>query len=98
MIDFENDANPFEERRESIAPWRALAAIDISESPKLIQRAETFYKLGFRAKDSAHLSCAVEANCDVFLTTDKGILKKSHLISELAIINPVDYDFNNDDD
>jgi predicted nucleic acid-binding protein len=98
MMDFENDANPFEERRESISPWRALAFIDISESPELIERAESISELGLRAKDSIHLSCAIEANCDVFLTTDKGILNKAHLISDLAIINPVDYTFSNDDD
>ena len=98
MMDFENDANPFEERRESIASWKALASIDVSESPTVVERAESFSKLELRAKDSIHLSCAIEAKCDVFLTTDKGILNKSHLISELAIINPVDYDFSNDDD
>jgi len=32
MMDFENDANPFEDRRISISVWKGLAAVDISAS------------------------------------------------------------------
>jgi predicted nucleic acid-binding protein len=98
IMDFENDANPFEDRRCSISQWRDLAAIDISESTKVIVRAEGISKLGLKAKDSLHLSCAIEAGCKIFLTTDKGILNKASLIPELAILNPVDYDFDDDND
>ena len=45
-------------------------------------------------KDSIHLSCAIEAGSSIFFTTDTGILKKADLISDLALINPVDYEFN----
>lgn len=94
MMDFENDANPFEDRKISISHWRELAAFDISASENVVSRAKQMNQLGFKPKDSLHLACAVEAKCAIFLTTDTGILKKSGLISDLAIINPVDYDFN----
>ena len=93
MLDFENDANPFEDRRICISPWRSFASIDISNSDEVIARAHHISKLGFRPKDSIHLACAIEAGCAVFLTTDIGIIKKAALISERAIINPVNYDF-----
>ncbi|MGJ8656561.1 MAG: PIN domain protein [Akkermansiaceae bacterium] len=98
MMDFENEANPFEERRNSISIWKHLVSTDVSESESVIERAESITKHGIKPKDAGHLACAIEAHCDVFLSTDKGILNKANLISELAIINPVDYNFNNNDD
>lgn len=98
MMDFENDANPFEERRISISNWRDLALIDINESGEVVARAEAICNLGFKAKDAIHISCAIEAQCKIFLSTDKGILGKADLVPELAIINPVDYNFPEYDD
>ena len=98
ILDFENDANPFEHRRVSISPWQTLASVDISESNEIIARAQALVGIGFKSKDALHISCAIEARCKVFLSTDKGILSKASLVPELAIINPVDYDFDDDDD
>ena len=94
MMDFENDANPFENRRISISVWRRLAAVDISASEGVLSRARRIHLMGFKPKDSIHLSCAIEAGSSIFFTTDTGILKKADLISDLALINPVDYEFN----
>lgn len=93
MMDFENHANPFEDRRVSISSWRTLASTDIPPSRDVIARALKINHLGFKPKDSIHLSCAIEAGCHLFLTTDKGILGKSELITDLAIISPLDYPF-----
>jgi hypothetical protein len=93
MMDFENDANPFEDRRISISVWRRLAAVDISASEGVLSRARRIHLMGFKPKDSIHLSCAIEAGSSIFFTTDTGILKKADLISDLALINPVDYEF-----
>lgn len=98
MLDFENAANPFEDRRNSISEWRNLAAVDIPGSASVFDRSRQLSALGFRIKDSVHLACAMEAGCAIFLTTDIGILKKAALISNLAILNPVDYDFTPHDD
>jgi predicted nucleic acid-binding protein len=94
MMDFENEANPFMERKLSISNWRNIATVDISSSKELISRARRINEIGFKAKDSIHLACAMEAGCAKFLTTDTGILKRAALISGLEIMNPVDYDFN----
>jgi len=93
-MDFENDANPFEDRRISISVWRGLAAVDISASEGVLSRARRIHLMGFKPKDSIHLSCAIEVGSSIFFTTDTGILKKADLISDLALINPVDYEFN----
>lgn len=94
MMDFENNANPFEDRRISISRWRPLASVDIAVSDAVVSRAHIMHLLGFKPKDSLHIACAIEAACGIFLTTDTGILKRSSLISDIAIINPVDFEFN----
>ncbi len=98
ILDFENDANPFEERRTSIATWRRLASVDVYETDEIIARAQRLNEVGFKPKDALHVSCAIAARCGVFLSTDGGILNKAGLVPELAIQNPVDYDFANHDD
>ena len=39
MLDFENAANPFEERRTTISGWRQYATMDIEETPIILQHA-----------------------------------------------------------
>jgi predicted nucleic acid-binding protein len=53
--------------------------------------ANKFHLLGIGKKDSIHLACAIETKADYFITTDNGILKKNTEISEISILNPVDF-------
>ena len=91
ILDLENAANPFPERLERIATWKALAVIDISESADVLDSANAFLGFGLRSKDCLHLACAIQAKCSVFLTTDDGILKKSENLSEIRVLNPVSH-------
>jgi len=68
-----------------------LAAIDISESEEVVARAQALNGLGFKAKDAIHIISHAPL-------TDGELLKKAGLVSELAIMNPVDYDFSHDDE
>jgi predicted nucleic acid-binding protein len=89
ILDHENGDNPYEERREAIAPWKCQAVVNIDVSEEVILRAFAIAKLGIRGKDSLHVSCAIQAKCRYFLTTDKGILKKR--VEGITLLNPVDY-------
>jgi predicted nucleic acid-binding protein len=44
-----------------------------------------------KPKDSLNLACAIESGCQYFITTDKVLLKKAVLFSEIKIINPIDF-------
>lgn len=46
---------------------------------------------GFRKMDSLHLASAMALQCDIFLTTDDGILKKRSKVDKIKILNPVEY-------
>lgn len=88
MIDFENAANPFEERRTTISGWRQFATLDIEETPLILQQANLLAAMGLKAKDALHLACAMAGACQYFLTTDDGILRYRPDIEEVTIIDP----------
>jgi predicted nucleic acid-binding protein len=91
IIDFENAANPFDDRREAIQRWRTEAVIDVDESAKVLTLASRMESNGLRAKDALHLACAIAARCDVFLTTDDVVLKKMRGSSDIMVLSPTDF-------
>jgi predicted nucleic acid-binding protein len=88
ILDAENTANPFEERKTAIENWKNNAIIDINENSEIIDSAIALTKIGLRSKDALHIACAISANCNYFITTDDAILNKNSMIDNLTIIDP----------
>ena len=91
ILDFENEANPFHERKYTIEKWRLISTIDINENDKILLKATNFTKDGLKAKDALHVACAIEMGCDYFLTTEDGIIKKMQNNSQIETVNPIDF-------
>ncbi len=91
ILDFENEANPFLERKYAIEKWKHLSVIDVEESGEVLKLAEQFVNKGIKGKDALHVACAVVADCAYFLTTDIIVLKKLNAVNEITVINPVDF-------
>lgn len=91
ILEYENSKNPFEERTKRIAKWKNVAAMNIQSTPDVIDEARTIMQLGVKTKDSLHIASAITGQASYFITTDKGILKKANSISELRIVNPIDF-------
>ena len=91
ILDHENQANAFEERKRTIQQWQHLAAIDVSETPEIIERAEHLKQRTINSKDALHVACAIWAHCDVFVTTDDRILKKFQDFDELEVVSPLTF-------
>ena len=91
ILDYENDCNPFNERRESIQKWRKYAVIDVEETKWIIEKAREIMNLGVKSKDALHVSCAVASKCDYFLTTDKRLISKLKNFEEITVINPLNF-------
>lgn len=89
MLEYENMQNPFEIRRNSIIKWKEIAEINVSENESVLRMAELLSAKGLKAKDAIHISCAIESECDYFLTTDMGILKKD--IDDILVRNPIEF-------
>jgi predicted nucleic acid-binding protein len=88
ILDFENAANPFEERRAAVGLWARRAVVDIEETPELLERARSLAASGIRTKDALHVASAVEARCDYFVTTDDILLKRLSGYTEIVVLDP----------
>lgn len=91
ILDFENQNNPFMDRRERIQEWRRYAKVDCVENPTIKSVAESLKQKGLREIDSLHVACAIHTGCDYFITTDDKILSKSAMIDGIAIDDPVGF-------
>ena len=53
---------------------------DIEENDAILAIGRKLEKIGLKKVDALHISCAIYAKCNYFITTDKGILKKAKRI------------------
>jgi predicted nucleic acid-binding protein len=77
ILDYENNQNPFSNRRQSIAAWKELSIIDVDESESVLQKAEILSKNGIAVADALHVAAAIEAGVDYFFTTDYLLIRKT---------------------
>ena len=91
ILDFENEENPFIERKESISLWKNYSFINVVETENILQTAENLTKIGLRAKDALHIASAMEAKANYFLTTDDKILNKASKLNKIVVLNPIDF-------
>ncbi|MFO0794357.1 MAG: PIN domain-containing protein [Candidatus Brocadiaceae bacterium] len=89
ILDFENNANPFLERRIEIQKWKVLANSFVNETEEILSEMDKLTSISLRPIDALHIACAIALKCDFFLTVDKGILKKSTEISQIKALNPI---------
>jgi hypothetical protein len=89
MLDFENNANPYDERQTAIAQWRRIALEYCAPSDSVLERGREIMRLGVHTSDALHISCAAEKRCDYFITTDKKLLNK--VVPSIIITNPIDF-------
>ncbi len=91
ILDFENEANPFEQRRLAIRGWKNHASADTDETKEIVKIAEKFYPMGIKSKDSIHLACAISMQCEYLLTTDDELIKKASGIREIKVSDPISF-------
>ena len=89
ILEHENDDNPYLERKIAIGDFLKYAIIDLDETQEVIKIAEQARKTGLKTKDSLHIACAIVANCDYLLTTDKRFLK--YRDNRIQVLNPIQF-------
>jgi predicted nucleic acid-binding protein len=89
IMDYEVSYNPFLDRKNQILKWKNIATVDIDESEKVIALANEIMAKNIKSKDSLHLACAIEAECNFFITTDGKMLNKP--LEKITIIDPIDF-------
>ena len=72
---YENGNSPYTKNKITIEKFfeNATTFVDISKVEIIEWKANEIMKYGVKSKDALHLSCAIEAACDYFITTDDGI-------------------------
>jgi len=91
MLDYENEANPFPERKETIANWKKQAVADTGETKTLLSIASRLNTIGIKAKDALHVASSVVMQCDYLITTDIYLVKKLTNFEEVKVVSPVDF-------
>ena len=91
VLTYEVTKNPIKKRRSLILSWKEGAVTDVVSSQKVVERGKEFEQLGVKPKDALHLASALQAGCDWFLTTDRGILNKVEEIEGMRVANPIDF-------
>jgi predicted nucleic acid-binding protein len=89
MLDYENDMNPYEEKRNAIAPWKKIANDYCVSSNDILSAGRKIAEYGIRAKDALHIACAIKSGCEYFITTDEKLTDKT--LTNIKIINPIDF-------
>lgn len=91
ILDYENQFNPFDERREAIQRWKNHAAIDVEESEEVLTRANQLEGKGISNKDALHIACAILGKCEYFLTTDETLIMRLKETGDLQVMNPTEF-------
>jgi predicted nucleic acid-binding protein len=91
MNEYENNDNPYDDKREAIGAWEHIAAQLCPPNERILEKGMEIQHIAIKPKDSLNLACAIESGCRYFVTTDKALLKKAGLFSEIEIINPIDF-------
>jgi len=92
MLEFENELNPFTERKGEIVLLSRLARHLIEPNQAIQVKAENLERNGIKGKDSVHLGCALVGGCSHFVTCDDRIIKRSAALDlRMVVCNPVGF-------
>ena len=92
MLYYENDCNPHGARKEAIRQFLedyTISYVDENIRKPIETNARIIMGNGIKYKDAVHVACAMYAKCDLFITTDKRLLKYHD--GKLKIINPTEF-------
>lgn len=89
---FENNNNPYEERRVFINLCLQKAKHIQSINKEILSRAQEIEILQIRGLDALHIACAEEIKADYFLTCDDKIPKRYK--GSIKVQNPIDFVIN----
>lgn len=89
ILEYENAQNPYEMRKDAIIQWKEISSKSVVQNEAILKFAENLKDTGVKTKDALHLSCAVHAKSNYFITTDKKLLNLK--LTEIKIRNPIDF-------
>ena len=92
MLRYECSQNPFEMRRAAIIEFideNAAIYVSIERQREIERQAADIMKTGVKFKDACHVSSALFAHCEYFISTDKRLLK--YPTTAIKLVNPIEF-------
>jgi len=89
MLYYENSKNTNIAKKNAIVNFARNAKIIVTSSENIICIANDIRATGVKEIDALHVACAIEANCDYFITTDDRVLKYKD--NRIQIVDPIDF-------
>jgi predicted nucleic acid-binding protein len=83
---------PYEDKQNGILKFISeinTEYIGTDKTDTVIPFVNEIIATGIKEKDARHVACAIYAECDYLLTTDKRLLK--YKSEKIKLINPVDF-------
>ena len=87
-MDYENQMDPFGERKRAIGWWKSRAVLDVEETTGVLEKANALHEQGMRNNDALHIACAFAGKCEYFVTTDDLVLKHARDVQGIKIVDP----------
>jgi predicted nucleic acid-binding protein len=91
VMELENAVNPDMNRKLAVGEWKKIGFVDVPVSRRVEGIAGTLARIGVKPMDALHAACAMEAEAEYFLTTDKALLRKMAKYDHLRVVDPVDF-------
>jgi len=85
----EEVANGNLDRKRQIALWEGLSTKVITFKSDILSQTKQLMPKGIKSKDDVRIACAISAQADYFITTDKRLLNKT--VAEIPIVSPIDF-------
>lgn len=89
---FENDKNPYEERRTFVSFVLRKASWFQSIDKDILIRSQEIEKCNIKGLDALHIACAEKSKADFFITCDDKITKRYKGL--VHVQNPIDFVIN----
>ena len=91
ILQFENDENPYINRKHEIRKWKNQASQFVMASENIIIKAKEYQAVGLHVKDALHCACAFSVRANYVITTDKQLIKAAQNMAELNVVNPLTF-------
>ncbi len=89
---FENDNNPYEERRTFVSFVLQKASCFQSIDADILIRSQEIERYHIKGLDALHIACAEKSKADSFVTCDDKIIKRYK--GSVNVQNPIDFVIN----
>ena len=84
-LELENSRNPDVARRDAVAEILSQLEFKMPTQARLAEEAQRVAGLGMHALDALHVASAIQAQCQIFVTCDDGILRLTRHLPREAI-------------